>query len=175
MRRKRRHKRRYLRIKGSRLAVAFACSLFIIFADYLLSNLSFPLFDESESLSLFAYLDSKNTPDESGEVLCVNTGVDLQLVPVLDDFGDTIGSAPITDRKALLRFLEIAETANPKYIILDIRFEKGFETDADSALFAKIHTLPRFVFANHRQREGDRKSTRLNSSHCRISRMPSSA
>lgn len=149
-----RHKNRTIRLSGSRLLIALGCSLLIICADYLLSNLSFPLFDESESLSLFAYLDSKNIPDQSAEVFCVNTGLDNVLVPVTDEFGDTLGYTQITDRSALLRLLEIAGTSHPKYVFLDIRFEKGLDSETDSALFAKMRSMPGFVFAHHRTING---------------------
>ena len=145
---------RIIHANKTRFILALACSIFIICADYLLSNLSFPLFDESESLSVFAYLDSKNIPDQSAEVFCVNTGLDNTLVAVTGKFGDTLGYTPVADRRALLHLLEIAETAKPKYIILDIRFEKGLDSETDSALFAKMHSMPRLVFAHHREING---------------------
>lgn len=135
---------------GKNALIAIGCALVIIIADYLLSNLSFPIFDESESLNWFGYLNHKNTALGLEDAVVVNTGVDKALVPVKDEFGDTVGYAPITDRKALLSLLEIAEKAAPRYIIMDIRFEDGYETEIDSALFAKICALPNIVISDHR-------------------------
>lgn len=50
----------------------------------------------------------------------------------------------------LLTLLNILDSANQyRYLILDVRFEKGFDSEADSALFAKIKNMKRIVVANH--------------------------
>lgn len=126
------------------------CSAIIIVADYLLSNFSFPLFDETESLWWFGYLDSRSEEFPSDDAVFVNTGIDKTLVPIIDDFGDTIGNSPITDRKALLNFLDILSDSRYKYIFMDIRFEQNLKTIHDSALFSKIASMPRITIADHR-------------------------
>lgn len=78
----------------------------------------------------------------------VNVGFDKQLVDVQVTKTDK-GHAVITDRKALLDFLIIAEQADYKYIFLDIRFEKGYSTEWDEALFTKIAGMRDIVCANH--------------------------
>ena len=68
--------------------------------------------------------------------------------------------------------LSSAERENPDLIILDIMLPKkdGFEVCRE--LRRKGHDVPILMLTARRE---DRKSTRLNSSHTRLSRMPSSA
>lgn len=133
-----------------RCCVALAVALLIVVADYLASNLSFPLLDASESLSLFGYLAQDKEDDSLSDAVCVNVAVDKQLIPIVDEFGDTIGNVPATDREKLLDFLKVTAQSNYKYVFLDIRFEKGLTTAVDSALFSTIISMPRLVFSTHR-------------------------
>lgn len=130
--------------------LAVICSFIIITLDYIISNFSFPFLDESESLNWVGFLYPNKVKEERDEIFFVNTGLDKTLVPKYDGFGDLAGYIPITDRVALTRFLDIAEKSDPRFILLDIRFENGLVTDSDSALFSKIKGYPKIVFSDHR-------------------------
>ena len=126
-------------------------------ADYLVQNCSFPLMDDSILMAHVDVLMEKSMEKkktncffDEKDVTYVNFGKDKSLVPVLDDFNDTIGNDVITDRKTLLEFLELAKKSDYKFLFLDVRFEKGYETPYDSALFSLIKEMPRLVIATHR-------------------------
>lgn len=91
----------------------------------------------------------------------VNVGYDKQIVDVQVSPLDS-GRMVVTDRKVLLDFLNIVEHADYKYIFLDIRFEKGFNTVSDSALFAKIAGMRDIVIAHHYEPLKDEQGNRLN-------------
>ena len=123
----------------------------IVIADYFVTNMSFPVFDSSESLNWAGYLFPERYRNNDKDAMYVNVGVDKELVPVTDEFGDTIGCKDVTDRKKLLKFLELASHSKYKYIFLDVRFEKGLDSESDYALFELIKSLPRFTFSTHRR------------------------
>jgi len=90
-----------------------------------------------------------STQVDSNE-LYINVAYDKELVPVLDEFGMPKGVSDITDRGKLLQLLTMLREANQyKYILLDVRFENGYSTDNDSALFATIKSTPRLVVSHH--------------------------
>lgn len=91
--------------------------------------------------------------DEQCDLFCVNIGLDKTLAPVIDEFGDTIGRVPITDRNAVWKFLDIVKDSNYKYIVIDIRFEKDLKSEEDSALFNTINKMPNVVVSTHRDTE----------------------
>lgn len=91
----------------------------------------------------------------------VNVGFDKQVADVqVAPF--EIGHSVVTDRKVLLDFLTIAERADYKYIFLDIRFEKGYDTASDSALFAKIAGMRDIVCAYHYEKLTDEQGHQVN-------------
>jgi hypothetical protein len=56
----------------------------------------------------------------------------------------------MTDRAKLLSLFNALDSINYRYILLDVRFEKGFESDSISiALFNKINQMDRIVVARH--------------------------
>lgn len=133
---------------------AIIIAMLLVVADYIMSNASYPLLDSSDSLAPYAYLlDPEDGPDD--EIVCVNVAYDKELTTVRDEFGDSLGSVAITNRSTLLRFLDLASNSAYRYIFLDIRFEDGLETENDSALFARIKSMPRLVFSTHRGLEDD--------------------
>ena len=132
-------------------------SLFLSFLVYIQSNL--PVFT-GENLEYFSWIELLKSKirgiegNDSIQPLYVNVAFDKQLVDEIDEFGDTIGNNVITDRRKLLDFMRILRTSgNYRYIILDIRFEKGVNTELDSALFAEISSMDRIVVAKHRDME----------------------
>ena len=95
------------------------------------------------------FIKPDSTQVDSNE-LYINVAYDKELVPVLDEFGMPKGVSDITDRGKLLQLLTaLKETNQYKYILLDVRFEKGFSTENDSALFATIKSTPRLVVSHH--------------------------
>lgn len=140
--------------KYRQIAAASTIAVLLVLADYFSSNMSYPLLDSSDSLAPYAYLWDKDD-GAFDDILCANVALDKELVTVCDEFGDSAGRAAITDRGTLLRFLEIADSSRYRYIFLDIRFEQGFDTPHDSALFACIKSMPRVVFSTHRGLEDD--------------------
>ena len=145
---------------GRVFLISAVISIILVKADYLVQNFSFPFMDDSILMAHVDVLMEKqmekkktNCFFDEKDVTYVNFGKDKSLVPVLDEFNDTIGNDVITDRKTLLEFLELAKKSDYKFLFLDVRFEKGYETPYDSALFSLIKEMPRLVIATH-QRDG---------------------
>lgn len=141
--------------RWGRLLISAVVALLLVVADYGVQNISFPLFDD---VSLLAWIDqvvgsNKDYFDEE-DVTYVNVGKDKALVPMVDEWGDTIGNDVITDRETLLRFLDLATKSDYRYIFMDVRFEEGFATSVDSALFGQIEQMPNVIVATHREVNG---------------------
>lgn len=136
-----------------RIFISAGISFGIILAEYLLGNWVNFLFDDSSLLSMVHSILPRYN-DVEDDVVFFNVGFDKQLVAVNDEFGDSIGNTVITDRSILLKFLDIAEQADYRYIFLDVRFEKGVRTNVDSLLFQKIKGMPRLVISTHSQDGG---------------------
>lgn len=146
---------------GRVFVISAVISIILVKADYLVQNFSFPFMDDSILMAHVDVLMEKqmekkktNCFFDEKDVTYVNFGKDKSLVPVLDEFNDTIGNDVITDRKTLLEFLELAKKSDYKFLFLDVRFEKGYETPYDSALFSLIKEMPRLVIATHRGNGG---------------------
>jgi len=87
---------------------------------------------------------------EKKDAVFINVAYDKQLVERHDEYGMTVGNVDITDRAKLHSFLETLQKTNTyKYIFMDIRFEKGFDSPIDSALFSQIKNMRNIVIANH--------------------------
>lgn len=143
-------------VKHKKFAILFSlCNVVIMLVlSYFLNNQ--PLFT-GEDLDQYAWMewlkDKWGISDEGNndDALFVNVSYDKQLVERYDDYGMSIGNTDITDRSKLLSFLRLLHKTNTyKYIILDIRFEKGYcDQEVDSALFAEIKHMDNIVIANH--------------------------
>lgn len=127
-----------------------------MFISYFFNNL--PLFT-GERLSSFALAEwirssvSRSTDEDS--VLYINSAYDRQLTTYRED-GIALGNTDISDRRKLLKLLRMLEQTDYRYIFMDIRFEKGCESDdpaIDSMLFAQIEAMPRIVLVRHRDIE----------------------
>ncbi|MBO4488614.1 MAG: hypothetical protein J5741_03025 [Bacteroidales bacterium] len=137
-----------------RVIVSFAIAFFLVIADYWIQNITFPLFDDE---NLLAWVDqllgtNKEYFDEN-DVTYINLGKDKELITITDDWGDTIGNDVITDRNTILRFLKLAENSGYSCIFLDVRFEKGYNSPNDSALFEQLRKMPRLILPAHREGE----------------------
>ena len=138
---------------GKPILVSFLNVFVLLIFSYVLNNQ--PLFT-GEDLNQYAWMEFlKNKIGLSEQVdysdaLFVNVSYDKQLIEKKDEFGMPVGNIDITDRTKLLALLNILDSTNLyRYIILDIRFEKGLDSEMDSALFSKIKNMKRIVVANH--------------------------
>ena len=143
-------------VKNNKFVVLFSlCNVVILLVlSYFLNNQ--PLFT-GEDLDQYARMEwlkdklgiSKEV--DTDDALFINIAYDKQVVDKYDDYGMPIGNTDITDRSKLLSFLQLLhKTGSYKYIILDVRFEKGYNVlDVDSALFAEILSMKNIVIANH--------------------------
>lgn len=138
---------------GKPILVSFLNVFVLLIFSYVLNNQ--PLFT-GEDLNQYAWMEFlKNKMGLSEQVdysdaLFVNVSYDKQLIEKKDEFGMPVGNIDITDRTKLLALLNILESTNQyRYIILDVRFEKGLDSEMDSALFSKIKNMKRIVVANH--------------------------
>ena len=135
-----------------RIAISGASAIAILLLNYLAGNWIGFLFDDSPMLSIVnSILPERDFSDE--DVIYFNVGLDKELVAIRDEAGDSIGSAVITNRNTLLTFLNLAAQADYKYIFMDIRFEKYFNTPTDKQLFDKIASMPRIVISTHSEME----------------------
>ena len=110
-----------------------------------------------EDAWLFFFLDRLNKAKEvelQDTAFFINVSYDIQLVPE-NPKRPADGYVAITDRQKLLRFLQKIErdSIDYKYILMDVRFEKGYETEYDDSLFAQIQRMPRLVIASHQRND----------------------
>lgn len=134
-----------------RLCVSATIALLIIAADYVAGNLSYPILDTSADLGWQAFFkEYRDNPEDKGQLYIVDTSHDTALAHVVE-YGDTTGTAAVSDRAKIAEFLRIAAKADYKYIILDIRFENILSTPYDSLLYSQIGNMPRIVFSKHRE------------------------
>lgn len=130
--------------------LAIVLALAMIVAGIFIGNCPYPFWDSIKWVCVAENLvrDVFGEAEDKNDAYFVNVGYDKQIVEVQVIPAGT-GRAEITDRKVLLDFLTIAEQAHYKYIFLDIRFEKGYNTEWDAALFSKIASMRDIVFAHH--------------------------
>ncbi|MDE6175983.1 MAG: hypothetical protein K2F71_00405 [Paramuribaculum sp.] len=132
-----------------RAVLSAIVALALVTGDYLLDNYPYPLLDDVDSLAFIELVSERVAHQTDDSIIYLNVAYDKQLVPLTDEFGDTMGSVVITDRNVLLHLLEAAENADYRFLALDVRFDQGMHTDADSALWAVMARLPRFAYSAH--------------------------
>ena len=136
-------------------AKKIAIVLFALFSALSISVTRYFVLGDDDLLyyALIEYGSQFIKPDSTqvdSDELYINVAYDKELVPVLDEFGMPKGVSDITDRAKLLQLLTmLKETNQYKYILLDVRFENGYTSDNDSALFATIKSTPRLVVSHH--------------------------
>lgn len=124
-------------------------AVLLLFLNYCIDNYPYSAFDNLDTLGLMEFLARRSSTMPDDSVLYLNVGYDKALVPVIDTYGDTLGNEVITDRSILLKLLKAAHKSDYKFLILDIRFEKGMTTVTDSALWATMSVLPKFAYSLH--------------------------
>lgn len=142
-----------LKRKFPLIIISAAHALLMLFLLYVLGNLPYSLGGElalMQKLNIFRETvspDGHNVPDD---ILPVNVSYDKELIDWVDDYGLPVGTMAITNRQKLLDFLTLAKASNNyRYILLDVFFEKGFDTPVDSALFATIASMDNIVIPCH--------------------------
>jgi hypothetical protein len=134
---------------------AISLSVIALIISYFSTNINISITGEKAVLKYWnAFTDwttsgRNKAPDE--DVVFINVANDKLLVDVADEFGIPIGNAAITDRAKLNSLLSLIQTsADYQYVLLDVFFEEGYQTDADSALFPRIEDMDRIVIPKHK-------------------------
>ena len=140
------------------LIVSFCNVVVLTIACYVLNNQSIFTGEDLVTHSWLEWIKGESglsEPPKQQDALFVNVAFDKQLAVRNNKYGMHVGNTDITDRSKLLEFLKILHSANAyKYIIIDVRFEKGYEAiETDSALYAEIGSMDRVVVANHSDME----------------------
>lgn len=122
--------------------------------SYYFTNINVSITGEKTVLkywsSFFNWLTFGRETKIDDNTVFINVANDKQLVEVSDEFGIPIGNAAVTDRQKICKFLDlIAEAGSYQYVMLDVFFELGFKTPADSSLFSLISTMDRIVIPKH--------------------------
>lgn len=137
-----------------RIVCALTLAVGAVILSYLSTNMNISLTGEKAVLKYWnAFTDwitAGRDRAPADVVVFINVAHDKQLVDITDDFGIPIGNAAITDRQKLSRLLDlINESGEYQYVMLDVFFESGFETEVDSALFGRIASMDRLVIPKH--------------------------
>ena len=130
--------------------IAFAALL----VSYICTNLNYAISGEKATLKYWRifteWITNGREADPDDDVVFINVDHDKQLVSFTDEFGIPVGNAAITDRQKIARLLEIIEKSGSyKYVMMDIFFESGYRTEADSTLFSRIVSMERIVIPKH--------------------------
>lgn len=136
-------------------------ALLITILCYFLNSCPYPYWDNLEKYCWLEYSLSNIVPEKNdrSDAFFINISYDRQVVDYTYSKGNLQGTIDITNRETLLRFLKIAERTNTyKYLFLDIRFEKGIETNIDSALFAQIGKMRDISYSVHSDLENNDKA-----------------
>lgn len=140
-----------------RMVYSAAIAMAFLILSYFLSNLPFSIKGEKMLLRRVEMIKNWFGPKENraiDSVLFVNVTYDKVMLPIANEYGRPIGRLPITDRQKLLRMLQFLKEKNDyKYILLDVFFAEGVETEWDSALFATIASMPRIIIPHHEDKE----------------------
>ena len=137
-----------------RMTKAVAFAIIALAISYLSTNMNISLTGEKAVLKYWnAFTDwitAGRDKTSADDVVFINVAYDKQLVGIADEFGIPVGNAAVTDRQKLAKLLEIIEDSDSyQYVMLDVFFESGYATDADSALFSRITGMDRIVIPKH--------------------------
>jgi len=146
--------KQFVKQRETPFIVSLCNVIVLLFLGYILNNQT--IFT-GEDLNKYAWMELikerlglSEGIEKSNEAVFVNVAYDKQLIERHDDYGMTVGNADITDRTKLFSFLKLLQKTDAyKYIFMDVRFEKGFDSPKDSALFAQIKKMRNIVVATH--------------------------
>ena len=117
---------------------------------YLMDNTKpFAVLDRAD----ICYFIEKTLPKSSSNnlydsVFFINTSHDRQLVDLDESSIHLVGNTDITNRETLLKFLNMLDTVEYKYLIIDLVFDKQHKTDYDRELYEKMLSMRNVVIAN---------------------------
>jgi len=125
---------------------SFVVSAGMLVFSYWVTNLQIPISGEKEVISMFEAVRGsiyEHRDTVGSNVILIDVDYDKQLITKTDECYKTLGEAyPVTDRSKLTRLLEaLRKKKDYAYVLLDVSFENGEETDADSALYATISSM----------------------------------
>lgn len=136
--------------KTGNLIVALVCALVLSIFCYIAENQPYSLLEKSFLYYILEWPFKADGVADNEEACFINISHDRQLV-YLDPRDSTSGNIDITDRAKLLQFLQMLERdqVRYKYILMDIRFEKGLSTPIDTQLFRQICRMRDIAVATH--------------------------
>ena len=150
-----------IRRQQKNLIISFIIAIAISFVCYLMNNCPYPYWDKLDRYCWLEYIIN-NTIDKKfdrSDALFVNTSYDKAIADYTYSNGTLKGTVDITDRETLVKFLKIMEKTNAyKYIFMDIRFEKGIETQWDYELFEIIGKMRDISYSAHSDLENNDKA-----------------
>lgn len=139
--------------RKERIIWSAVIALGFLMLSYFFANISFSIKGEKMLLRRVELVRNRFWPREKkviDSVLFVNVAYDKEMRPAFDEFGDSLGVKPITDRRKLLKMLKILKNRNDyKYILLDVHFGENTQTEWDSLLFETIEAMPRILIPKH--------------------------
>lgn len=146
--------KQFVKQRKTALIISLCNVIVLLFLGYILNNQAIFTGEDLNKYAWMEWIKNKcglsRDVEEKKDALFVNVAYDKQLIERHNDYGMTIGNADITDRKKLFSFLKLLQkTDTYKYIFMDVRFEKGFDSPEDSALFAQIKKMRNIVVATH--------------------------
>lgn len=141
--------------QGKTIAIAASIAVIVMALSYISTNANISITGEKSVLKYWCsftdWITSGRDKAPEEDVVFINVANDKQLVDVADEFGIPIGNAAITDRAKLESLLSLIQSsADYQYVLLDVFFEEGYQTDADSALFSRIGDMGRIVIPKHK-------------------------
>ncbi len=141
--------------QSNRLLAAIVLAICALAISYISTNLNISVSGEKSVLKYWCsftdWITLHHDKGPADDVVLINVANDKQLIAVADELGIPIGNAAITDRTKLKTILNLIQSsADYQYVLLDVFFEDGYKTDADSALFALIGNMDRVVIPRHK-------------------------
>ena len=146
--------KQFIKQRKKAIVISLCNVIVLLFLSYILNNQAIFTGEDLNKYAWMEWIKDKcglsRDIEEKKDALFVNVAYDKQLIERYDNYGMTIGNVDITDRGKLRAFLDILKKTDAyKYVFLDVRFEKGFESPEDSTLFPLIKNMRNIVVANH--------------------------
>ena len=137
---------------------ALLVSVFITVGSYFMNNQ--PIFT-GENAVAFALIEGVKSlvgisEQADSNVVYLNVSCDKEVVPFRGNLAEPVGKRDVVDRTMLLHLLSTLDSMHRvdehtyKYVLMDIRFEEGYDSPVDSLLFPLIGSMEHIVVANHR-------------------------
>ena len=146
--------KQFVRQRKAALIVSLINVIVLLLLSYFISNQAIFTGEDLNKYAWMEWIKNKcglsRVIEENKDAVFVNVAYDKQLIDRHDDYGMSVGNVDVTDRAKLRLFFEALQRVDVyKYIFLDVRFEKGFDSPEDSALFSQIKRMRDIVVATH--------------------------